>query len=307
MNWNNIRVLVLGDVMLDRWIYTSKIRVSPEAPIPIVNQQEYFSEMGGAGNVLRHLNNLSLANHHLIGVCGVDQVAAELKTLEGLDSRQIHFITDSSRSTTLKERFFIDDIPLYRKDIEEVHDLSKNVESEVLQQAKDIIKDFSVLLLSDYAKGVLSKTLIQELLDLAKRENKPVVCDPGFGRIALFVGCDIIKPNAIEWQEYVATKESEKIALDALFAGGTRCVIITDGKNGIRYFVQGNESRAIPVKAIDVVDVTGAGDSLAAVISLIVGAGLDLVNYLDILNEVGGQSVLQNRTSLPNLQQIRLT
>ncbi|MDP1720697.1 MAG: PfkB family carbohydrate kinase [Candidatus Nanopelagicaceae bacterium] len=301
MNWDNARVLVVGDVMLDRWIYMKKTRISPEAPIPIVEEQEYFAELGGAGNALRHLNNLSRADHFLIGMRGPDTVGDEMTSLKGLNAGQMDLVIDPSRRTTVKERVYIDGEPIFRKDSEDVTSLNQETEAEIVREVSNRIENCEVLLLSDYAKGLLTETLIASLLSLAKARKKPVVSDPGLGRVAFFAGCDVIKPNAKEWQEFVQNHRDEAEALAWLFSRGTKCVVVTHGKNGITYFSAGQSVVAAPADEIDAVDVTGAGDSVAAIVSLVVGSGKELVDYLDMLNQVGGLTVAQSRTSLPKI------
>lgn len=301
MNWDKTRVLVVGDVMLDRWVYMKKTRVSPEAPIPIVEQQEYFTELGGAGNALRHLNNLSSANHFLIGVRGSDLPGAEMIALEGLEVGQMDLMVDPLRRTTVKERFFVDGLPIFRRDIEDVSALHQTIEMKILEEATRRIENYEVLLLSDYAKGLLSQSLITNLLSLARDKNKLVVSDPGLGRVAFFAGCDVIKPNAKEWQGFVESRQDEHEALAWLFSLGTKYVVVTHGKSGITCFSESNQVLVPPIDQIDAIDVTGAGDSVAAMISLIVGSGEKLVDFLDTLNQVGGLTVAQNRTSLPKI------
>jgi rfaE bifunctional protein kinase chain/domain len=301
MNWDETRVLVVGDVMLDRWIYLKKTKISPEAPIPIVVQQESFAEIGGAGNALRHLNNLSRAKHFLIGIRGLDDNGVEMVSLKGSNFEHFNLIIDSERKTTVKERFYIDGVPIFRRDSEDVNQLSQETEAEVTREVSDRINDYDVLLLSDYAKGMLSKSLIMTLLHLAKSRNIPIVSDPGLGRVSLFAGCDVIKPNAKEWQEFVQNCRDEDEALAWLFGSGTQFVIVTNGKEGVTCFSKSQTLKATPSNEISAVDVTGAGDSVAAAISLIIGSGQRIVDNLDRLNEVGGMTVGQTRTILPKI------
>lgn len=301
MTWNETRVLVVGDVMLDRWIYMRKTKLSPEAPVPIVVQQEYFAEIGGAGNAFRHLRNLSRAEHSLIGVRGQDPSGVEVASLGSSNVENINIIIDSGRKTTVKERFFIDGEPIFRRDNEDVMPLSQEIENKVVFEISNRLEHFKVLLLSDYAKGMLSKSLITNLLHLAKTKNVPIVTDPGLGRLALFAGCDVIKPNAKEWQDFVLSHRNKSEALNWLFSRGTKFVIVTTGKHGVTLFSNSKTLSVPPIREISAVDVTGAGDSVAAAISLIIGSGERLIENLGILNSVGGLTVGQNRTVLPKL------
>lgn len=301
MNWDKTRVLVVGDVMLDRWIYMKKTRMSAEAPIPIVEEREYFAEFGGAGNALRHLHNLSKAEHYLIGVRGLDSGGAEIESLKNLKIGSVELIIDSSRRTTVKERFYIDGLPVFRKDVEDSVPLTQDMEDEILHEVSKRIRSYEVLLLSDYAKGLLTESLITNLLEIARANNKPVVSDPGLGRVPFFAGCDVIKPNAKEWQEFVESRRDESEALAWLFSLGTKFVIVTQGEKGVICFSEGERHVAAAFGESHAVDVTGAGDSVAAAISLIVGSGEQIKHNLTKLNQVGGLTVAQLRTSLPRI------
>mgnify|MGYP001612999550 CR=1 FL=1 len=301
MSWNSARVLVVGDLMLDRWVYTVKTRISPEAPIPIIEQWEHFAELGGAGNALRHLENLSTGPHVLISVRGPDPSGEEIVSLAEKLSSRIHLLIDPLRRTTTKERFFIDGVPVYRRDSEDLKHLSDELEESVIERVAELIEQFDVLLLSDYAKGLFSDSLIQDLLMLARAHQIPIVSDPGFGRVAAFAGCDVIKPNSKEWQEYVGNEGSEDVALGKLFAAGTGSVLVTHGKRGVQLLTPSFQMWAHPQEELEALDVTGAGDSVAAAVSLIVGSGLETKEHLDALNKIGGLVVSQNRTILPKI------
>ncbi len=301
MNWDNAKVLVLGDVMLDSWVYTAKTRISPEAPIPVVEQREYFAELGGAGNAVRHLENLSKGPHGLVGFRGSDAPGQEVARLAERLSSKVHLTVDPLRRTTVKERFFIDGLPVFRKDSEDIDQYSDELEKVMIEQVANMIGEFDALLLSDYAKGLFSDTLIQSVLAMAKTNQIPVVSDPGFGRVAAFAGCDVIKPNSREWQEYVGEDRSEDAALAELCAAGTVCVLVTHGKKGVQFLTPGFQSWASPEKGLEALDVTGAGDSVAAAISLMIGSGMELREHLEILNNIGGLAVSQNRTILPKI------
>jgi rfaE bifunctional protein kinase chain/domain len=307
MLFNNIKVLIVGDVMLDRWVYLKKTKNSPEAPVPVVEELNRFSQLGGAANALRHLNNLSSGEHFLIGLGGNDLTAAEIAEAQGLLSKQMALVIDSSRKSTLKERYLVDSVPFFRRDDETVSDISSDIAKNVVAEVINRISKFDVLLLSDYSKGLLSSSVIEAILELAANHNLPVVSDPGLGRVGDFLGSTVIKPNAIEWKVFVETKSSETAAIAELFSGGTKNIVITNGKNGIRHITEKFDIIAAPGKEIDAVDVTGAGDSIAAAVSLLVGSKHSIKSNLQFLNMVGGLTVSQVRTELPNLLKLEVT
>lgn len=297
--YNNARVLVIGDVMLDKWAYHTKTRISPEAPVPVVKEENSLSELGGAGNALRHLNFLSHKSHELLTVVGDDQSAQDLQEMANISKFIIHWVQDKSRKTTIKERFFIDGNLMFRKDSEEVEDISFQVESEMTEILKNIAKNFDVILLSDYAKGVLSVNFIKQIREIASGLGIPTVVDPGLGRVHLYEGCTVIKPNLVEWNDYVALTGGEVEGLKLLFDRGTQDILVTQSSKGIRLISPSLDTTLAPRGAIEVVDVTGAGDSLAAALSLLIGEGFPISSCLEILNEIGASTVQQLNTQLP--------
>jgi len=298
-SWNNAKVLIIGDVMLDKWTYHLKTRISPEAPIPVVKEEYFQSELGGAGNALRHLNFLSNQNHELLTVIGDDQAGLDLREVAKRSRSKIHWVQDYSRKTTVKERFFLNDDLIFRKDTEAVENVSVLVEAEIIDILKSIANKFDVILLSDYAKGVLSQNLIQQIREISRSLNIPTVVDPGLGRVQFYKGCTFIKPNLIEWTEYIESSGGEAEGLKLMFEQGTQSVLITQSSQGLRYITPIVDSTKVPRDAIEVVDVTGAGDSLAAALSLLIGEGSSIIDCLEILNEIGANTVRQSKTQLP--------
>ena len=210
------KVLVIGDVMIDKWTHHRTCRISPEAPVPIVKLEQHHDELGGAGNALRHLSNLSTAPHELITVIGDDKAGLDLMTLARREKNRIHWVTDKSRKTTIKERFYLDDELKFRLDSEDLFEISKEIEAILISKVDELIDSFDVILLSDYAKGVLTTNVVTAIMDRAKKHEVPIVTDPGFGRVGIYAGCSVIKPNQREWEDYVGRKESEKRAIENL-------------------------------------------------------------------------------------------
>lgn len=296
--WHRAKVLVIGDIMLDKWVYHIKTRLSPEAPVPVIKESHSQIELGGAGNALRHLNYLSTQDHELLTVLGSDQAGVALRSIPKSPKSKIHWVVDKSRKTTVKERFFLNDNLIFRKDSEEVEDISAQIEAEMMDVLKEIIHNFNVVLLSDYAKGVLTASFVEQIRELTLNLSIPIVVDPGFGRVHIYSGCKIIKPNLIEWKNYIHSAGSEKKGLELLFARGTQFLLITQGDQGIRLVGQNEDISNIPKEKVDVIDVTGAGDSLAAALSLLIGENLSLLESMEILNAVGANTVQHERTTL---------
>lgn len=299
VTWNTARALVIGDVMLDKWTHHTKTRMSPEAPVHVIKETATESELGGAGNALRHLNHLSGRSHELLTVVGNDLAGIELQEL-CLHSRiKVHWIVDKSRKTTSKERFFLDQVLQFRKDTEDSDNISHAIEVELIEILRRIINDFDVILLSDYAKGVLTENFVDQIKVLASSFEIPIVVDPGLGRLQVYYDCTIIKPNTIEWNQHVSFVGSEEEALRRIFNSRTEQVLVTQGSEGVRLITRSDEQSLKPKQKIEVVDVTGAGDSLAAGIALLIGEGISLKSSLETLNEIGANTVRQIKTQLP--------
>lgn len=300
MQLNKRSVLVVGDVMLDKWVYLQSVRSSPETNVPIVRVENEFIEMGGAGNAVRHLANLSDGSHGLIGVVGADSAGKKLIEVSKSAGASTQLLIDAKRLTTAKDRYFLDNIPIYRHDSEVLDDLDEQIENEILSSIRESISSKDSILLSDYAKGVLSQGLVSRVISLAKSLKIPIISDPGLGRIQIHAGCDIIKPNAKEWFVFVEQMGSETSALSMLFSKGTKSVIITQGSSGIRLVERDIDIFNPAENLMGSTDVTGAGDSVAAALSLLVDSKGFAPELLPILNRIGGQTVAKSRTELPS-------
>jgi len=302
---NKKSVLVIGDVMLDKWVYLEAIRTSPEANVPIVHVEKEFSELGGAGNAFRHLSNLSEGKHELVGVVGNDSIGRKLILHSEADSSAIHLIVDPVRKSTLKERYFLQGQPIFRHDIEDLYDLHSDLELKLFSQIKKSMPGKNAVLISDYAKGVLTKSLILDIILLARELKIPTISDPGLGRIALHAGCDVIKPNSKEWNLYIQEAGSEQEGLLSLFSKGTKFVVITQGDKGIRIVGKSMDIFGTAENVGDVTDVTGAGDSVAAILSLLTDSGGLVPEHLPVLNRIGAKTVAEIRTELPTIGELK--
>jgi D-beta-D-heptose 7-phosphate kinase/D-beta-D-heptose 1-phosphate adenosyltransferase len=284
--------------MLDKWTNHFQTRISPEAPVPVIKENTLQVELGGAGNALRHLDYLSNKMHELLTVVGEDEAGFQLQEITQESKSIIHYILDSSRKTTVKNRFYIDQHLIFRKDEEDMHDISSVIENRIIDFVRNNIHRFSVILLSDYAKGILTESLVNEIRTLGNQSRIPIVVDPGYGRINRYAGCTVIKPNLSEWNAYIESMENEARAFEFLFSAGTQFVLITQGADGVRLVSESVDIQQSPGGQVDVVDVTGAGDSLAAALSLIVGEGHSIAESLEVLNFVGSNTVMHAKTNL---------
>lgn len=292
------RVLIIGDIMLDKWTYHLKTRISPEADVPVIQEIDSKIELGGAGNALRHLNFISSSKHELISVIGGDESGRKIREISEKSQSDVHLILDQSRKTTVKNRFFLDGSLLFRQDEEDSHDISFSIEREVLSFLKGNLQRFDVLLVSDYAKGVLTENLVKEIRTLANNCKIPIVVDPGFGKVGRYAGCAAIKPNLNEWIAFTESVGGESNGLELLFDAGTQFVLVTLGENGVRLITPVSDTTESPVEDVAVLDVTGAGDSIAAALSLLMCDGRSIIDSLGILNLVGANTVKNPKTEL---------
>lgn len=301
MKINEKSVLVIGDVMVDEWVYLEKVKLSPEANVPVVRESAAFAQLGGAANAVRHLENLSGKSHELLGLIGDDNAGVTLTDLSlGIDSK-VQLVTEAARKSTQKIRYFLDDLQIFRKDVEDTFEISTETENILKKIIAEGIERHNAVLISDYAKGVASKGIVSFLIEQCKKMNKPIISDPGFGRLGLFAGCDVIKPNKMEWDYFVTQIGNENDAVDHLIAKGTRYIFVTQGVNGIRLIGRDLDLIKPIEKTIEQVDVTGAGDSVAAALSLLYQTENNLDKLLIKLNQVGSSTVSQIRTELPTL------
>ncbi len=288
-----VRVLVLGDVMLDRFVYGSVVRVSPEAPIPVLEVSRSLDSAGGAANVARNVAGMG-ASVTLIGVTGDDPWAADLRTQIGVAATiDAHLIVDSSRPTTVKTRYVADGQQVLRADREVRAPLGPEVESRLLAQFRESLRHADVVVLSDYAKGVLSDRVTAAAIRAAREANKPVIVDPKAKDLRKYSGATVLTPNRLELQTACgfdcASDDSVESAARS-FLDGAVCesMVVTRGKDGMSVVGRGAAAVHLRTMARQVFDVSGAGDTAVAAMSLGLAAGADIVAASTLANLAAG-------------------
>jgi D-beta-D-heptose 7-phosphate kinase/D-beta-D-heptose 1-phosphate adenosyltransferase len=271
-------ILVLGDVMLDEYVWGTVARISPEAPVPVVAVQAESLKIGGAGNVAANLAALDGAVE-IVGVVGDDAAAGRLTdelTRAGVKADGL--VVDGSRPTTIKSRVVAGSQHVVRFDRESDAPLPPSVRQQVLQAVRARLPQADVLLISDYAKGVIGAALVREVLALAARLKKVVAVDPKVQHVPLFRGVTVIAPNHHE--AAAAARILVRDDADLLRVGHTllrrlqaKAVLITRGEHGMALFEAARPVTHIPTFAREVYDVTGAGDTVMAVLALALAAG----------------------------------
>jgi rfaE bifunctional protein kinase chain/domain len=285
-------ILVLGDVMLDRYLWGDAVRISPEAPVPVVESREETLRLGGAANVACNIRSLG-GRPRLIGVVGEDGFAQELRRTvgdHGIGAELI--ISDPSRRTTTKTRVVARHQQVVRIDREDPHEIEGNVLKRVRDAALHALPDVAGIVLSDYGKGVIVTELLRELLDEAGRRSIPVCVDPKETHFFSYQGVTVLTPNVTEAS--TAFGRRIKDAPTLLEAGRSlrerlvaRSLLITQGEEGMTLFEEGVETH-YPAVATEVFDVTGAGDTVVSTFTLAVSAGGSLRQSALLANHAAG-------------------
>jgi D-beta-D-heptose 7-phosphate kinase/D-beta-D-heptose 1-phosphate adenosyltransferase len=296
------RVLVLGDLMLDRFVYGSVERISPEAPIPVVNVERFTDLPGGAANVARNIAALG-ARAILLGVVGDDPWAEDLRAQLALSPTiEPHLITDASRPTSVKTRYVADGQQVMRADRESRVPLSAAVERLVLEAYSASLPSAEVIVLSDYAKGVLTDAVIRAAIDRARSAGKIVIVDPKAKNFTRYRGATILTPNRLELQQACG---QDCVAEQDVVDGANRILerqicdvmVVTRGKDGMSVIGKDESAVHLPTAARQVFDVSGAGDTVVAAISLGLAAGGKIVEAATLANVAAGLVVGKRGTA----------
>lgn len=283
------RILVIGDLMIDHYIWGSASRLSPEAPVPIVNVGNESTTLGGAGNVVQNLNALG-ANVIVSGVIGNDITGDQLiKILENEGVKTDAIIKDETRPTTIKTRVLAGRHQLVRIDREVVDPLSARLEDELAEKLVQTISDVDILILSDYNKGLFAPSLTQRIIKIANDQQKKVIIDPKGLNYEKYKGAYLIKPNRKELMEAAKaekiknTADLENAAKELFKQTGTEYLVVTLSEEGMAILTP-QTSKLLPVKATEVFDVTGAGDTVIAAISYFMALGFSVEEACELAN-----------------------
>ena len=297
------RVLCIGDLMLDRFVYGGVERTSPEAPVPVLGIERQTAMLGGVGNVARNLISLG-ASAALLSVVGDDEVGRSLTQMIGEQERiEPHLLVEPGRPSTEKTRFLAGGQQLLRTDRETRNWISGRSAENLLRMAEDIMPHCDVLVLSDYAKGVLTAELCQTLIGCARAASKPVVVDPKGPNYGRYKGASVITPNRRELgaatgapveteSEIVAAGQAliKQVAIDAL--------LVTRSQHGMTVLSAGGEVEHLPARAREVFDVSGAGDTVVATLASALAKDVDLIEASALANLAAGVVVAKAGTAV---------
>jgi D-beta-D-heptose 7-phosphate kinase/D-beta-D-heptose 1-phosphate adenosyltransferase len=282
-------VLCCGDLMLDQFVYGSVDRISPEAPIPVLRINHETATVGGAGNVAHNLTAL-MAKCTFLSVVGDDTTGREVThLLGGLDHVDAFLQVQRGRQTTFKTRYISGSHHLLRADRETIEDISESQQQEVISAAGDVIDQCNALVLSDYGKGVLTQTVIEQLIALARSKNVPVVVDPKGRNYEKYRGATILTPNRRELSEATGARvetDAEIIAAanHLITSCGVEMVLVTRSQQGMTLVQKDGTFHHLPAEAREVYDVSGAGDTVVATLAAGLGAGLPVLTAAKLAN-----------------------
>jgi rfaE bifunctional protein kinase chain/domain len=288
------RIVVLGDVMLDEFIWGDVTRISPEAPVPVVNIQRESTRLGGAANVLANIAALG-ANANLIGVVGNDSAAEKLHAAlreQGAERCEESLIVDDERPTTIKTRIIAHHQMVVRADREHRAHVNESVETRLIDAVKAAIANADALVVSDYDKGVVTPRVLRETLALAY-ERVPVLVDPKIRNFDSYRPATLVTPNHHEALRLSGSEEDTdeglKIAARKIRARlGCDAVLITRGDRGMMLVEGDNDPVCVETAAREVYDVTGAGDTVIATLATAMAAGASMKEAAVLANHAAG-------------------
>ncbi|HVG17791.1 MAG TPA: D-glycero-beta-D-manno-heptose-7-phosphate kinase [Blastocatellia bacterium] len=287
------RIVVLGDVMLDEFIWGRVRRISPEAPVPVVEVERQTLALGGAGNVVSNLVALG-ASPAPVGIVGDDTDAGRLRSaFDRLGVSTDGLVVDAARPTTLKMRIIAHNQQVVRADRESRAVISEEIEGRLVARLLSRMEMADALVVSDYNKGLLTKRLLSRTLGPARERGLIVCLDPKMRSFAHYQPVTVITPNNQEAAEAAGVAiEDEKSLAEAgrklLGSIDCRAVLVTRGEEGMTLFTEGGEVTHIPTVAREVYDVTGAGDTVIATLALALTAGASLVEAAVLANHAAG-------------------
>lgn len=285
-------VMVVGDVMLDRYIYGAVERISPEAPIPILRVEREVSMPGGAGNVVRNLTALGTAVA-FVSVVGDDQAGSDLTGLVGgQPGVEPWLLVQGGRATTVKTRYVSQGQQLLRSDREVTGPIHDKLAERMLRITRDAMAATSVAVLSDYSKGVLAGDVPGQIIAAARSMGRRVVVDPKGADYARYAGADVVTPNRRELAEATGLPvetEAHLVAAARVLrdAHGFGAVLVTRSEDGMT-LLDGSGVHHFPAEAEEVYDVSGAGDTVVATLAAGMAAGLDLPVAVRLANIAAG-------------------
>src|SRR5437879_5733699 len=305
-------VLCVGDLMLDEFVYGEVSRISPEAPAPVIAVQRSETNVGGAGNVARNIAALG-ARCIFAGLVGEDEAGAKLKAdLARENLIEAVLVSDSSRPTTRKVRFVSEHFATHmlRADWELAVPASADVEQRLIDAILPQLARADIVLLSDYAKGVLTARVIRNIIDAARKLGKRVIVDPKSANFSIYRGATLLTPNRKEFAEATRSPADTPnsiadAARGAIELAACEAMLVTQSEQGMTLVPRNGDVIHVPAHPVKVRDVTGAGDTVAAVLAATLAAGADWETALRMANAAAAVAVGKKGTAIVTPSELR--
>jgi D-beta-D-heptose 7-phosphate kinase/D-beta-D-heptose 1-phosphate adenosyltransferase len=305
-------VLCVGDLMLDEFVYGEVSRISPEAPAAVIAARRSETNVGGAGNVARNIASLG-AHCMFIGLVGDDEAAAKLKTaLDEERAIESVLVRDPDRPTTRKVRFVSEHFSTHmlRADWELAAPASSDVEQKLIDAVLPQLARADIVLLSDYAKGVLTARVIRNTIDAARKLGKRVIVDPKSANLAIYRGATLLTPNRKEFAEATRSRADSdesiaEAAHDAMRLADCEAMLVTQGEHGMTLVVRDGRAIHVPALPVKVRDVSGAGDTVAAALALSLAANADWDSALRVASAAAAVAVGKKGTATVTVAELR--
>ncbi len=290
------KIAIIGDVMLDKYVYGAISRISPEAPVPVVDIQKTEYKLGGAANVANNIKALD-AEPILIGVIGDDYDSGHyIDVMKSLKLSTVGIFKDKKRPTTAKTRVIAHSQHVLRVDNEIKENISADAKKKILSFVKANLKDFEAVILQDYNKGVLTKEIIREVISMCKKAKKPVYVDPKFTNFHEYKDVTVFKPNRKEVSDILgrkidgeeSVKEAGRELIDKL---SCEYLVLTRGEKGMMLFDKEKNKTVIlniPTQARRAADVSGAGDTVISTIAVMLAGGANIIEAVMLANQAAG-------------------
>ncbi|MEI6634531.1 MAG: D-glycero-beta-D-manno-heptose-7-phosphate kinase [Chlamydiota bacterium] len=307
--FDDVRILVVGDLMLDRFIWGSVTRISPEAPVPVVEVTSESDVPGGSANVVTNTCALG-ARTHVCGIIGADSIGATL--IEKLTHRRIDLggiITDPRRTTTLKTRIIAHSQQVVRVDRESKAEVREKEIARIISYLRSLVGALDAVIIEDYGKGLVTQEIVGELIRLARKNGTILAVDPKIGHRIDYRGITVITPNRAEALWLAGAGPGDRMSVEeagrALLANlACRGVLLTLGEQGMCLFQSGRAPASIPTVAREVYDVSGAGDTVISTFTLAMASGASMEEAAVISNYAAGVVVGKVGTAVASRKEL---
>jgi D-beta-D-heptose 7-phosphate kinase / D-beta-D-heptose 1-phosphate adenosyltransferase len=305
-------VLCVGDLMLDEFVYGEVSRISPEAPAPVIAARRGETNIGGAGNVARNIASLG-GRCIFVALVGTDDTGDALKKALGqAQGIEAVLVRDPTRPTTRKVRFVSEHFSTHmlRADWENAVPATGDIEQGLIDAILRKLPGADIVLLSDYAKGVLTARVIRNTIDAARKLNKPVIVDPKSANFAIYRGATLLTPNRKEFSEATRSRADNETSIaeaaqDIMTLADCEAILVTQSEDGMTLVPRKGEAVHVPAHPVKVRDVSGAGDTVVAALALAMAAGADWETALRIANAAAAVAVGKKGTAIVTSAELR--